>query len=76
MLARIWWYLDPLFPHQLRKNVAKVGPPLTKLSGSAHANLYLLLCIGSLDVRKEENKGSNMIAFHFEIYMLEYYNCV
>ena len=28
-------YLDPLSPHQL-KNVARIGPPLTKLSGSAH----------------------------------------
>ena len=40
MLARLWWYLDPLSLHQLtkkqqQKNVVKVGPPLAKLSGSA-----------------------------------------
>ena len=29
-------YLDPLSPHQLKKNVVKVGPPLTKVPGSAH----------------------------------------
>ena len=31
--------LDPLSPHQLKniyKNVVKIGPPLTKLSGSTH----------------------------------------
>ena len=26
----------PSHPHQLKKNVVKVGPPLTKFSGSAH----------------------------------------
>ena len=45
-----------------------LDPPLTKLSGSVIDNLYLLLCIGSLDVRKGENTGSNMIALYFEIY--------
>ena len=37
-MTRLKWYLYPTSPHQLkkqRKNV-KVGPPLTKLSGSAH----------------------------------------
>ena len=34
MMLRLKWYLDPPSPHQL-KNV-KVGPLLTKLSGSAH----------------------------------------
>ena len=38
IMARLWWYLDPSSPHQLekneKKNVIKVGPPLTKLSGS------------------------------------------
>ena len=40
-------YLDPPSPYQLennnkrkRKNVLKVGPPLTKLSGSAHNWAY------------------------------------
>ena len=31
-----WWYLNPSSPHQTtkkkKKNVIKVGPPLTKLS--------------------------------------------
>ena len=39
MMARLYWYLDPPSPHKLKKeekNVVKVGPPLTKLSGSAH----------------------------------------
>ena len=36
MLVRLCWYLDPLSAHQLRKNFVKVGPSLTKLSGSAH----------------------------------------
>ena len=45
-MARLKWYLDPLSPHHLKKedknsnnnekNVVKVGPPLTKLSGSMH----------------------------------------
>ena len=40
MMARFLWYLDRrLSHHQLRrrKNVFKVRPSLTKLSGSAHA---------------------------------------
>ena len=38
MMAHSKWYLDPPSPHHLKKekNVVKVGPPLTKLSGSAH----------------------------------------
>ena len=36
MMARLKWDLDPPYPHQLKKNVVKVGSPLTKLSGSAH----------------------------------------
>ena len=35
MMARLGWYLDPSSPHQLKKPV-EVGPPLTKLSESAH----------------------------------------
>ena len=37
--ARFMWYLDPLSTHQLesKKNVIKVGPPLSKLSGSEYA---------------------------------------
>ena len=38
MMARLKWYLDPPTPHQLKKNVVKVGPPLTKFSGSAHVD--------------------------------------
>ena len=40
MIVRLQWYADPLSPHQL-KNVVKVGPPLTKLSGPAHGRLRL-----------------------------------
>ena len=40
MMVRSQWYLDPPSAHQLRtkpkKNVNWTGPPLTKLSGSAH----------------------------------------
>ena len=36
MLVRLWWYLDPLSYYQIKKNIVKVGPPLKKLSGSAH----------------------------------------
>ena len=32
MLTRLWWY----FSFIKKKNVVKVGSPLTKLSGSAH----------------------------------------
>ena len=37
MMARLYWHLDPS-PHKLRrrKNVVKVGPTMTKLSGSTH----------------------------------------
>ena len=43
MMARLRWYLDPLSPNQLKKNVKKkkskkVGPPLKKLSGSVHVS--------------------------------------
>ena len=36
-----WWpnfsgILDPSYLHQLKKNVVRIGHPLTKLSGSAH----------------------------------------
>ena len=36
MMARLYWYLDHLSHHQQKKYVVKVGPPLKKLSGSAH----------------------------------------
>ena len=37
MLARLYWYLDPPTPQlKKKKNVVKVGPPLTKFSESAH----------------------------------------
>ena len=40
MFAHLWWYLDPISPlekieQKKKKNVVKVGPPLTKLSVSA-----------------------------------------
>ena len=31
-------HLYPPSLHQLKENIVKVGPPLTKLSGSAHVN--------------------------------------
>ena len=32
MMARLYWYLDPRSPHQLKKkNLVKVGPPMIKL---------------------------------------------
>ena len=46
-MARFWLYLDLLSPHQLKKRKKKeksrrktvrVGAPLTKCSGFAHAN--------------------------------------
>ena len=40
MMAHLLCYLDPPSPHQLKKQQqkkpVKVGPPLTKFSGSAH----------------------------------------
>ena len=36
MMARLKWCLNRSSPHHLKKAV-KVGAPLTKLSGSAHA---------------------------------------
>ena len=35
---RLYWYLDPPSPIQLKQNIVKVGPPLTKLSGSPHGD--------------------------------------
>ena len=40
MMAHLWWYLDILSLHQLKKgkrNFIKSGPSLTKRSGSANA---------------------------------------
>ena len=41
MMARLKRYFDPPFHHQLKttttkRNIVKVGPPLTKRSGSVH----------------------------------------
>ena len=44
-MARLQWYLDPLSPlikKRKRKKLVKVGPLLTKLSGSAHVIKVLL----------------------------------
>ena len=35
MMARFKWYFDHLSSQQL-KNIVKIRPPLTKVSGSAH----------------------------------------
>ena len=44
MMASLKWYFDPPSPHQLKqknnKKYVKVGPPLTKLSGSAHVLVW------------------------------------
>ena len=37
MMTRLQCFLDPPTPH---KKTSKVGPPLTKLSGSAHGLPY------------------------------------
>ena len=39
-MAHLLWYLDPLSPYPKKKNIVKIGPPLTKLSGSAHVESY------------------------------------
>ena len=38
MVAHLVWYLNRLSAHQpkKKKDIVKFGPPLTKLSGSAH----------------------------------------
>ena len=48
MMARFYCYLDPLSSHQL-KNVVKVGPPLAKLSGSAHVHLHPYVMFVSIE---------------------------
>ena len=36
-------YLDHIFPHHLeKKTLVRVGPPLTKLSGSAHTKTRMV----------------------------------
>ena len=37
LMVQLKRFLDPLSPHQQKKNVIKFGPPLTKLIKSAHA---------------------------------------
>ena len=39
-----------ILPHILKKNVVKVGPPLTKLYGSAHAENQLFGLAGRASV--------------------------
>ena len=52
-MANFKWYLDPFSLIKLKKkekkNVVKVGPPLIKLSGSAH------------DVLKHITKGNHLL---------------
>ena len=45
MMAKLKRYLDPLPPDQLKKTQNLVGPPLTKLSGSAHAVYRIENCV-------------------------------
>ena len=47
MMARLWWYSDPPSPHHLKKNVVKVGPPLTNFLDprvSTFVILWVVLC--------------------------------
>ena len=51
-MARFYWYLDPLSPYK-KKNIyiyiyIRVGPSLTKLSGSVHD-----VCIVSGPIQKQ-----------------------
>ena len=43
-MACLWWYLSPTSSHQLKKLV-KVGPPQTKLFGSAHVTIMLMVSL-------------------------------
>ena len=46
MMAHLVWHLDPLSPSSTTKNpikTVKMGPPLTKLSGSAHVHICSIL---------------------------------
>ena len=59
-MAGLEWYFDPLTPHQLtkkkKKNFVKVGPPLTKFSGSTHASA-LDFCSVCLEEREQLSQG-------------------
>ena len=46
MMAHLMRYLDPLSTkkNKIKKNVFKLGPPPTKLSGSAHDS-YTMVCL-------------------------------
>ena len=57
MMTHLKWYLDPLSPHQpsnikkkKKRNDIKFGPPLTKLSGSAHDDVRVV----SLSIKSHE----------------------
>ena len=42
MMAHLWWQLDFLSPHQLKKGtLIKFGASIIKLSGSAHGLAYI-----------------------------------
>ena len=43
IIACLWWFLEPRPPRKNKtKKLIRVGPPLTKLSGSAHDVSYLV----------------------------------
>ena len=45
IIARLWWILVPCSPRKKKTNknkLIRVGPPLKKLSGSAHDISYLV----------------------------------
>ena len=53
MMARLLWYLDRSSPHQQNKPVVKVGPPLTKISGSVQEQPPLSSPASCLQNRKD-----------------------
>ena len=43
-MARLYWYLNPLSSHQLKKKRSQHGSPLKKLFGSAHGSDHAPAC--------------------------------
>ena len=70
MAARFKWYSDPLSPHQ-QKNIVRVGPTLTKLSGSAHASTVVAYIANTLDQEQTASLYSlfrvHSLCFHNKI---------
>ena len=69
IMSRLKWYLDPTSPHQLKqqqkKNVVKVGPSLTKLSGSRMALMSLIdPSIQAVSLKNEVNLQMKTLVQH------------